>query len=422
MAEKVGLKSFSRDLVADLCNLAAGGEIRPPSEYREIVKREVMDKLPEPGDWGYTLPDRSITGKSQEWIDANIQASMRYHQNVCDFLQTLDLSSFPGSSPLEQSMQMLKLLATQSGGQPSGEGESLPIFSEQKPEQVAEKLNSIMEEVESLDDTENELLSDEDSNSSNKSSGDEGLQKMQIAEDMLRGKEHILNISRRLDKLTRMKVSKSSKVEPDLEGEEVRQRPIKSFDEMSRIGKSEWALPSTYRTYRVLTHASPVRERVRRVEKKQLLYMLIDCSGSMSSGKRIASAGGVVFNRLKAVVAGEAEIYVRFFDTKLREEHHAATPAEAKKLMKLLVEKNFSGGGTDISGCAKAALLRIEEIVAQGTTAKPELVVVTDGDDRISIKSEDVGSNKLHAFVVESSNTALTELATRSGGVGINKL
>jgi hypothetical protein len=112
----------------------------------------------------------------------------------------------------------------------------------------------------------------------------------------------------------------------------------------------------------------------------------------------------------------------RFFDTKLREEHHAATPAEAKELMKLLAEKNFSGGGTDISGCSKAALLRIEEIVAQGTTAKPELVVVTDGDDRIAIKSEDVGSNKLHAFVVESSNTALTELATRSGGVGINKL
>ena len=37
VAGKVGLKSYSKDLVADLCNLAAGGKISPPSSYRRLV-------------------------------------------------------------------------------------------------------------------------------------------------------------------------------------------------------------------------------------------------------------------------------------------------------------------------------------------------------------------------------------------------
>ena len=32
-AAKVGLQSFSRDLVADLCNLAAGGGVNTPSSH-----------------------------------------------------------------------------------------------------------------------------------------------------------------------------------------------------------------------------------------------------------------------------------------------------------------------------------------------------------------------------------------------------
>ena len=127
-------------------------------------------------------------------------------------------------------------------------------------------------------------------------------------------------------------------------------------------------------------------------------------------------------NRLKAVVAGEAQMYVRFFDSRLYEEHYASTPAEAKELMRRFEAKNFSGRSTAIDACAREAQKRIEEIVAEGRVTRPELVVVTDGDDSVRMTTEDLPGTKLHAFVVERSNKALTDLAVKTGGVGIDNL
>ena len=65
---------------------------------------------------------------------------------------------------------------------------------------------------------------------------------------------------------------------------------------------------------------------------------------------------------------------------------------------------------------------KIEEIVAEGATYRPELVVITDGDDSISLTVKDFQGTKVHAFMVECSNKVLTDLAVKTGGVGVNKL
>ncbi len=426
VAGKVGLKSFSKDLVADLCNLAAGGKISPPSGYRRQVEEKVEAQLPAPDkDGQWRLSKGSYTKDRQAVIAEGLEKALRYHQHVCDFLQTVELEKFPGTSPLEQAVNLLKLLAKKKGGEGGGEaGEPLPIFTEnENSEKIGEDLNRLMDDIESLSDDEKELLDpNQDAGEGEKKDGDDGLQKMKLAEDFLRGKELMLQISRNLDKLSRMQVRKSKKQEPDPAGDSVRQRPIAHFGEMSRLVKTEWALPSAYRNFRMVTHASQVRERVTTIEKKQLLYIIIDCSGSMGSGQRIFKAGGILMNRLKAVIDGEAELFVRLFDTSLKEEHHASTPAEAKELIKHFTEKNYSGGSTDISGCARSAKGRIDEIIAGGVTYKPELVIITDGDDSINLTTKDFAGTKVHAFVVECSNSALTDLAVKSGGVGINNL
>jgi hypothetical protein len=91
MAQKVGLKSFSPDLVADLCNLAAGGIINPPSVYRETVWQVAEKALPAPdqnGRWEISpkarklFGDKSITQNRSEAIAAKAEVLMRYHQNV----------------------------------------------------------------------------------------------------------------------------------------------------------------------------------------------------------------------------------------------------------------------------------------------------------------------------------------------------
>ena len=99
-----------------------------------------------------------------------------------------------------------------------------------------------------------------------------------------------------------------------------------------------------------------------------------------------------------------------------------ADPVAYSLAMQELARGNFSGGGTAIDACSRKALARIEEIYKEGTTHRPELVVISDGDDMVRLTPEDLGPTRLHGFVVEAENVALTDLAVKSGGVGIDRL
>lgn len=427
VAQKIGLAKFSLDLAADITNLCAGGKILPPSAYKEQVKKNVEEKLQAPDRNGNWQTKNGSTNNKAIKLAEEVERAVKYHQNVCDFLQKVEVENLPGSTPLEQAMNCLKLLSKMEGGAGEGDGETLPIFAE-KAEEAGKKVNQVLDQVESLTQDEKELLDpNQDAGAdSGKENADDDQQKMSLAEDMLSGKEIMLSISRNLDKLTKMQVRKQKKQEADPAGDEIRKRPIRHLGELNRIEKSYWGIrqqSKSYFDYLAVTGGIPVRERVTTIEKRQLLYIIIDCSRSMGEGKRIFKAGGILMNRLKAVIAGEAELYVRLFDTSLKTEYHASTPAEAKELIKHFTEKNYSGGSTDISGCARAAQKRIEEIIANGATYKPELVVITDGDDSINLKAtKDFPGTKMHAFVVDTANNALCEVAKATGGVGINQL
>ena len=310
-AERVGLRSYSRDLAIDLANLAAGGRVNPPSKYSDAVMQRVIERLEKPdsdGDW--RLSNGRYTKEKSEVIADRHKSQMGYHQNVCDFLSEIDMSRFEGETPLEQAMNCLKLLSKMKGGNGGGEdGEPLPIFQEGSPEGVAHQLHDSIDSVDTLSEIEKELMGETPE-----------MSKREIAEDIMGDKSIWLEISRQLDSLSKMQVRKNKKQEADPNGEEIISRPINGFDELSKLSKSEWAAYQTNRSYfwyRVAGKQARVRERVVTIEKKQLLFIIVDCSGSMDSGKRIAKACGVVMNRLKAVIAGEAELYFSFFDTKL---------------------------------------------------------------------------------------------------------
>lgn len=434
VAKAVGLGKYSRDLAADLAHIASGGSINPPSAWHAEILAEAERTPPTGTDkdgsyWNH--PNGKGHSRSAAAAAPHFVAkAMKYHQNVCDFLHTVEMDGVPGASPLEQAMNLLRLLSKKQGGSGGGEGgEQLPIFTDEKVagEKPAQELNKLLDTVESLSEDEKQLLDpDQDAGTGDADgNGDDGLQKMTLAEQMLAGKDEMLRISRNLDSLSRMQVRKQRKVEADPSGDDVRKRPIAHMGELAKVGSSDWALRQaapSYFLYKAATEQLLVRERVVTVERKQLLYIIIDCSGSMGSGNRIYKAGGVLMNRLKAVIEGEAELYVRLFDTSLKQEYHAGTPAEAKELIRNFTEKNYSGGSTDISGCARAAQKRIEEIVSAGATYRPELVVITDGDDTISLTAKQFVGTKVHAFVVETSNDALVKVAQATGGVGINKL
>ena len=431
-ADAVGLRSFSRDLVADLINLAAGGEINPPSSYRAKVFEEVEAKLPAPdsdGEW--QLHFGRYTKDRQEAINYRLNRVMAYHQAVSDFLEAVDLSQFPGQTPLQQAMSMLKLLSQQQGGSPSGEnGEQLPIFVDNdNPEKTAKQLSDIMDEVDSLSKDEQELL-DPDGRwqDGGQENGDgDSLNRLKVAEDLQAGKQEILDISRNLDSISKMQVHRKKRVEADPDGAEIQSRPLKGLSELARVSKTAWATRqqnSTYFLYQAISGQLQVRERVTRQDRKQVIFILVDGSGSMHSGHRHYKASGVVMNRIKAVIAGDAEVYLAVFDDKMYDPSHAATPEEAKALMKKFMGKNFSGGSTNIATAIKAAYDFIQkEMKTRDDIYRPEIVVLTDDDSSISsLKKSDIPGTKVHGFAMETRNKSLVDFCKSTGGVGIDNM
>ncbi len=412
-AQSVSLPGYDVGFATDLCNLAAGGEILPASSFRDTVAEWVREKNPQ--------QDREQFASWQNRVADATEKQMAYQQALCDFLSAVDFGVVPGATPLEQAMNLLKLLATQQGGQ-GQDGQMMPIFSNNKnPEAVAEKMNTVMEDVESLSEEERELL-DPDSEPSPEAGkgGGDPTQTCKLAEDLLKGKEVMLKISRTLDQLSRMQVRRQLELTPDPEGDERRLRPLEHLGELSRIPQSAWALPSRYRNYLAVTRQLPVREWVTRQERKQLLYVICDCSGSMGKNPRLYKAGGILMNRLKAVIDEDAELWFRWFDTGLKDRHEARTPDEARALIKQIGRGNYSGGGTAIADCIRAAVGDIQEIMQEDGHWRPELVVITDGEDNVSsLRLAELRGTRLHAFVVEEKNEALCRIAQASGGVGV---
>jgi len=234
-----------------------------------------------------------------------------------------------------------------------------------------------------------------------------------------------LDISRKLDQFSKFQLRKQEKLEQNQAGEEVHQRPIKHLGELQRVAKTAWATRqrnSSYFFYQAVTGQLPVRERVTRIVRKQAVFILIDGSGSMS-GKKHWKATGVVMNRLKAVLSGDAEAWVSVFDTSLGKVQHAANPEEARTVIKKFAAGNFSGGGTDIAATVRAAHKYIEDKIKAGEALyRPEIVVLTDEDTSVAaLRKEEIQGTKVHGFAMEVANSSLVKFAQSTGGVGVDR-
>lgn len=378
MAEKIGLKTYSKDLAADIANIAAGGTYVPPSQYGESLDKE----------------------------------KMKYHQNVSDFVQSLNPENLPGNTPLEKAMSCIKLLSNKTGGNNNGnDGEPLPIFTNNKPEEVARDINRLMEDVENLSEQESEMLGYDDK-----------LTKLEIAQDISSSKKKlILEISRKLDDFAKLQVRKKDFFEVDPDGEEIRQRSIENLTEISLLSSSDWAMRKMSKTlfmHRALTNQLTINEVVTRQEKKQCIFILVDGSGSMN-GERHHKATGIVMNRLKAVLSGDAVVFISVFDTQMSTPSKAETPEEAKALIKRFSDGNFKGGGTDIKEAVKASTKYMNNLIEQGSLLyRPEIVILTDDDNSASsITNDMVKGTRIHGFAMGCKNPSLKAVCDMTGGI-----
>lgn len=404
----------------DLSNLYARGTFIDIENLNESIMPEINKQIgwkPNPeGFW--LITSRGLRFKSRSEAIKNLK------EYICPEVETriqglrkLKLEKVPGDSPLERACFLTKMLKDKT------------IDSE-----VAEEINQKLEKLDKLDKEDIELLQQEEKEEEVKT--EEGstdpstekpkslnLKKLEIAEDMVENPrtEIWCNISKLLEHSSHFLSFRETEIKPDVEGEEIRIRPIVSVDEMEKLSAHEWALPESLLYYQVASQTATVREHITRIEKKQLLYLLVDSSGSMSSKNRLYKAGGVVMNRLKAVVKGDAVCYLKFFAGELESDrHYACDEKTAKELMNFVRDHNFDGGETYIDNAILGCVTDINELMEkEKLLVRPELVIITDGGGSIGITSDELGQTKLHAILFDYENSDLINLAKTSGGVSV---
>jgi uncharacterized protein with von Willebrand factor type A (vWA) domain len=410
--------------VRDLCNLAAGGTLNPMATWDALIKPSLKRYARE-------MLSRRISEPEQAKTVTN---HVKLLSKTADFYRGIDFSKVPGRTALEKAISVV--LAMQSKNtkemwgyqrnQSQAESEDI-VANPGSGKEAAAQVMAVFSDLSDLSPEEMELLLADKTPGNGASKGthfnDVELQR-QAAEELLSNpvKQQMYRIARTLEHYSEMDSHIPLEVTRDPNGEDVQRRQMESFNEVSKVDKSNWALyqeaPILF-WQKILSREMMVRERIVRSRKKQLLYMLIDVSGSMDSAERIGTACGILMNRLKAVIAGDAELYYRFFDGDVYQEYEARTKDQAREAMKRVLTKNFSGGSTSIDKALKAGIQAVNRRTKDGSLVKPHIVVVSDGCDEISVGKEDLGNTVLHAFLCGGSNEALTSLAKRSAGVGV---
>ncbi len=349
-------------------------------------------------------------------VDAHPEADgkrlLEYNEQVRKFLHSLaeqgTLDQFPGA-PIEKAAALLKYLSQQSSGTGgSGDGFALPIFMEKDGKEVAEELKEKIDCLEKLD-----AIDEKELDVPQPAGG--GLGARHLIDKVLALSKHaeyeLIRVSQLLDTFPSMSTKKKRRASKSQEPtSHIRTRSIRSLEELPKILHREHALPEELFWKRAVEKQVQRREYVKYEEQKQLIYILVDSSGSMDSGGRIQKAAGVVYNRLKAVLKDEAEIYIRFFDSSPKELQKATTAAEARQVLKGIKNKGaYSGGGTNFKAAIDTAVQDIHK--DKNRFHACDIVMVTDGEDQvrdINLKGLD-----LHVFSVGATNHGLKSLARK---------
>ncbi|HYG84030.1 MAG TPA: hypothetical protein VD907_04065 [Verrucomicrobiae bacterium] len=396
------------DFVWDLLAKTAGAEIRPFDEI-EAQAETAVHAMSE----AQAFLARNSNKNTPEWviIESFERDLHLYQHQLYDALVEVDLNQLPGYNKPTQAVRLLWLFRAM---QRLWVLRILQIAVELS---FIEALAGAFKKIDALSEQDIEML--EAFVGGNEPNEEALLLGLELTMSGLQVDE-MLRIGRKLSELSEL--HGQSKLTPDPNGEEVVLRDIKELSELGRAAQAAWALPKQLRIQRAVSGELPVRESRTRRTQKQLLFMVVDGSRSMLHDGRLGAsrAAGIVMNRLRAVIDGDAELYLRFFDGALREEEfHADSPESARELMRIVSDPaQYMGYTTEFTGTLTAASKRSEEIVGDRDLRDPEIVFITDGQATVPSLSV-VNGKLLHAFQVGvSENSDLTNLARQSGGIG----
>jgi len=186
-------------------------------------------------------------------------------------------------------------------------------------------------------------------------------------------------------------------------------KSLENYQDLLKILPAQYALEDNVFDRKLINKELLVRDYQSRRLKKQALYLLVDVSGSMRNGTKNAYASGLALSFVRQAVSEGATYFLRFFDEDVSPLHKITNKEEAEKMCDTLVREPYSGGGTRIDSAIDVAIKDIKDDPV--AFEKSEIMIITDGEDRVDPNKGRLGGIKIHSTVIDGNNENLEKLS-----------
>lgn len=422
VAEKTGINKYSRSLVEDLSNIFSGGSFSSSEYIRELVESNIKLDLQPDSDGDYYCHknySKSYTKNINEAKQSFVEAELKYHQNIQEFIKQLDANQFNGNSSLEKALNCIKMLSSklESGRGSDSSGDNIiPIFQDGDGKGLANELHEAIDLVDKLDKEDKELLDLSDSD-------EENVSKL-MSDELVK---IILEVSSSMDKFTQIKTKPSSKLKLNPEGDVKQSRAIRDFSEIRKLNKRELINSKQALAMRIINHEASVTERYEREFKIPFVNLICDDSGSMTSNSKNKKAIGIIYNILKRVMREECWLSFSFFEQHCHKFYLLSVHDDIKSFFNNEIKKHmFNNEGTNVKTCIHEAINEFEAICQTNSDISSKdrhLIVINDGEDDCSgLNASELKGCKLHGFILNSSNADIKRVCNSTQGVYKEKL
>lgn len=173
------------------------------------------------------------------------------------------------------------------------------------------------------------------------------------------------------------------------------QRNIERVSDVTKLQASQHGLPKEVFDAKLEKRELVKRQDMTQKDKKKLLYLILDVSGSMSGWlgdqnpnkilTRGALAATLMISLVSHVEADGGIVFLRFFADSASNLITARTKEEFERLSYLIANSSFRGGGTDILNTLGHAVKDIQR--AKDEIHDAEILAVTDCEDTFDVNS-----------------------------------
>lgn len=419
----------------DLATILLGPITVPHPSYEEPTpaeKEEVLGEEPSE-DINVFIHTYSHEKLGGDRNDAFTEHSWRTQPHE-DIIEEIDYDEFTGDTPLEKAhsySEWLKHLEKERREAEEGEGDP---DARKKLKDAAKKGMTALREFQRLK-KENEFAYGELA----------GNVSPEAAVLKPRDKK-VLEALSKISKLPTISLGKSKKLVPDPGGKIIRTEVFEDFSDLPLVDHEDLNSPLFIKE--ALDGDILIQKQYSHKDLKQIIFLLIDRSGSMYSHVKQSYVKAVLLHLFEQVRKGDATVYVSSFEVGV--DFYAKIDSEEVARKFLRAFNSIGGGGTDIQSCVehtqrcilngklerhevpswfswfddqaeeiKKDLVRaigkdhIDPISLQNV-ASPEVLVVNDGEDPIDPGW--VPAYPLHTIILGEQNMPLRAACLASKG------